>query len=35
MAHAAISETVTAAKQLGFEPLSGLVNAVLRRVSRE
>ena len=34
-AHAAISETVTAAKQLGFEPLSGLVNAVLRRVSRE
>lgn len=33
--HAAISETVTAAKQLGFEPLSGLVNAVLRRVSRE
>lgn len=34
-AHAAISETVTAAKQLGFEPLSGLVNAILRRVSRE
>ena len=34
-AYAAISETVTAAKQLGFEPLSGLVNAVLRRVSRE
>ena len=34
-AHAAISETVNAAKQLGFEPLSGLVNAVLRRVSRE
>ena len=33
--HAAISETVTAAKQLGFEPLSGLVNAILRRVSRE
>lgn len=33
--HAAISETVTAAKQLGYEPLSGLVNAVLRRVSRE
>ena len=34
-AHAAISETVTAAKQLGYEPLSGLVNAILRRVSRE
>ena len=34
-AHAAISETVTAAKQLGFEALSGLVNAILRRVSRE
>ena len=34
-AHAAISETVNAAKQLGFEPLSGLVNAILRRVSRE
>lgn len=34
-AHAAISETVTAAKQLGFESMSGLVNAVLRRVSRE
>ena len=33
-AHAAISETVTAAKQLGFESMSGLVNAVLRRVSR-
>lgn len=33
--HAAISETVTAAKQLGYEPLSGLVNAILRRVSRE
>lgn len=34
-AHAAISETVNAAKQLGFEPMSGLVNAILRRVSRE
>lgn len=34
-AHAAISETVNAVKQLGFEPMSGLVNAVLRRVSRE
>ena len=33
--HAAISETVTAAKQLGYEPLSGLVNAILRHVSRE
>ena len=34
-AHAAISETVNAVKQLGFEPMSGLVNAILRRVSRE
>ncbi len=34
-AHAAISETVDAVKQLGFQPMSGLVNAVLRRVSRE
>lgn len=33
--HAAISETVTATKQLGFENLSGVVNAILRRVSRE
>ena len=33
--HAAISETVEAVKQLGFSPLSGVVNAVLRRVSRE
>lgn len=33
--HAAISETVNAAKQLGFEPMSGLVNAILRHVSRE
>lgn len=33
--HAAISETVTAAKQLGYEALSGVVNAILRRVSRE
>ena len=34
-AHAAISETVEATKQLGFESLSGVVNAILRRVSRE
>lgn len=34
-AHAAISETVNATKQLGFESLSGVVNAILRRVSRE
>ncbi|TCM65049.1 16S rRNA (cytosine967-C5)-methyltransferase [Acinetobacter calcoaceticus] len=34
-AHAAISETVDATKQLGFESLSGVVNAILRRVSRE
>ncbi len=33
--HAAISETVDAAKQLGFESMSGVVNAILRRVSRE
>ena len=33
--HGVISETVEAVKQLGFSPLSGLVNAVLRRVSRE
>lgn len=33
--HAAISETVTATKQLGFQALSGVVNAILRRVSRE
>lgn len=33
--HAAISETVTAAKQLGYQALSGVVNAILRRVSRE
>lgn len=33
--HAAISETVTATKQLGFLALSGVVNAILRRVSRE
>lgn len=33
--HAAISETVTAVKQLGFQTLSGVVNAILRRVSRE
>lgn len=33
--HAAISETVTAVKQLGFESATGLVNAVLRRVTRE
>ena len=33
--HGVISETVEAVKQLGYGPLSGLVNAVLRRVSRE
>ncbi|AOA56926.1 16S rRNA (cytosine(967)-C(5))-methyltransferase RsmB [Acinetobacter larvae] len=33
--HAAISETVEACKQLGFAALSGVVNAILRRVSRE
>lgn len=33
--HASISETVTAVKQLGFSPLSGVVNAVLRKVSRD
>lgn len=33
--HGIISETVEALKQLGYSPLSGLVNAVLRRVSRE
>ena len=34
-AHAAISETVDAAKQLGMESLSGVVNAILRRATRE
>ncbi|MFU8927165.1 16S rRNA (cytosine(967)-C(5))-methyltransferase RsmB [Acinetobacter puyangensis] len=33
--HAAISETVNAVKQLGFESASGLVNAILRRALRE
>lgn len=33
--HAAISETVDAAKQLGQEKASGLVNALLRRTLRE
>ena len=33
--HAAISETVDATKQVGFETMSGVVNAILRRVSRE
>lgn len=33
--HAAISETVTATKQLGFPALSGVVNAILRRATRE
>lgn len=33
--HAAISETVNAVKQLGFESASGLVNAILRRATRE
>ncbi len=34
-AHAAISETGKAAKQLGMESLSGVVNAILRRATRE
>lgn len=34
-AHAAISETVDATKQLGFAPLSGIVNAILRRATCE
>ncbi|WP_180085974.1 16S rRNA (cytosine(967)-C(5))-methyltransferase RsmB [Acinetobacter sp. YH12145] len=34
-AHAAISETVEAAKQLGMGSLSGLINAILRRATRE
>ena len=34
-AHAAISETVTASKQLGFHALSGIVNAILRLATRE
>lgn len=34
-AHAAISETVEACKQLGMESLSGVVNAILRRATRE
>ena len=34
-AHAAISETVEATKQLGMESLSGVVNAILRRATRE
>lgn len=34
-AHAAISETVDASKQLGMESLSGVVNAILRRATRE
>ena len=34
-AHAAISETVEATKQLGMGSLSGVVNAILRRATRE
>ena len=34
-AHAAISETVEASKQLGMESLSSVVNAILRRATRE
>lgn len=34
-AHAAISETVEAVKQLGMGSLSGLINAILRRATRE
>ena len=33
--HAAISETVTAVKQLGYEPLSGVINAILRKSVNE
>ena len=33
--HAAISETVTATKQLGYEALSGVVNAILRKSLRD
>jgi 16S rRNA (cytosine967-C5)-methyltransferase len=33
--HAAVSETVSAARALGFEKASGFVNAVLRRFQRE
>ena len=33
--HAAISETVEAVKQLGFESASGVINAILRRATRE
>ncbi|MDV2439461.1 16S rRNA (cytosine(967)-C(5))-methyltransferase RsmB [Acinetobacter gerneri] len=33
-AHAVISETVDATKQLGYEALAGVVNAILRNVSR-
>lgn len=33
--HAAISETVEATKQLGFSPLSGIINAILRKATRE
>lgn len=32
--HAAISETVEAVKQLGFESASGVINAILRRATR-
>jgi 16S rRNA (cytosine967-C5)-methyltransferase len=34
-AHAAVSETVSAARVLGFEKAAGFVNAVLRRFQRE
>lgn len=33
--HASISETVDATKQLGFDGLSGVVNAILRKATRE
>ncbi|MFT4020879.1 MAG: 16S rRNA (cytosine(967)-C(5))-methyltransferase RsmB [Acinetobacter sp.] len=33
--HASISETVDATKQLGFPALSGIVNAILRKATRE
>jgi 16S rRNA (cytosine967-C5)-methyltransferase len=34
-AHAAVSETVSAARVLGFEKAAGFVNAILRRFQRE
>ena len=34
-AHAAVSETVSAARVLGFEPAAGFVNTILQRFQRE